>query len=274
MKNILYCGNEGIFKGMLTSILSITKRSEPTPLCVYIFTADLTHLDSRFTPINEKQKEVIEKVVKEFHKDSKIHLIDVKEYYLKELGGCPNEGAYCSPYTLVRCLADLIPNMPDKLLYLDYDIMFNRDIKLIYDIDINKYEYAGAPDHYGKYAFLHHPGYLNAGVILFNMVKCRETGLFLKARNQLRRKKFLFADQTAIVKSTKKRKHLPQRFNDQKFLHKWTVIRHFSKRLFWFPYPHTANIKQWDKEKMHKIYKYHQWDDVLEEFEKIINNMN
>ena len=27
-----------------------------------------------------------------------------------------------------------------------------------------------------------------------------------------------------------------------KFLYKNTVIRHFSKRLFWTPYPHTANI--------------------------------
>ena len=59
---------------------------------------------------------------------------------------------------------------------------------------------------------------------------------------------------------------LPQKFNDQKFLHDHTVVRHFSKRLFWLPYPHTDNIKQWHIEKVHKVFKYHQFDDILDEF--------
>lgn len=268
MKNILFCGSKNVFDGILTATLSILKRSKPTTLNIFIFTMDMTEMNKKFEPINDKQSACLEKLVKEYDENSQVHLIDVKDIYTRELGGCPNEKAYCSPYTLIRLLADLVDGIPDKLLYLDCDILFNRDIALLYDKNIEKYEYAGAPDHYGKYVFLHHPGYLNAGVLLFNMKKCRETGLFVKARNHLKRKKFLFADQTAIVKSTKKRKHLPQKFNDQKFLHKHTVIRHFAKRLFWFPYPHTANIKQWDIESMHKIYKYHQWDDVLDEYLK------
>ena len=59
---------------------------------------------------------------------------------------------------------------------------------------------------------------------------------------------------------------LPQRFNDQKFLHKHTVVRHFSKRLFYLPYPHTDNIKQWHVEKVHKVFGYHQFDDILNEY--------
>ena len=235
---------------------------------------DMTEMKPMYTPINEKQRLCLEKLVKEYNKESEVTLVDVKEIYTRELGGCPNEKAYCSPYTLIRLLADLYEGMPDKFLYLDTDIMFNRDVKLLYDYDIEKYEYAGASDHYGKYILLHHPRYLNAGVLLFNLKKCKETGLFEKARNQLRRKKFLFADQTAIVKSTKKRKYLPQRFNDQKFLHKWTVVRHFSKRLFWLPYPHTANIKQYDIDGVHNIYKYHQFDDILEEYLKLIGQVS
>ncbi len=67
---------------------------------------------------------------------------------------------------------------------------------------------------------------------------------------------------------------LPQKFNDQKFLHDHTVVRHFSKRLFWLPYPHTDNIKQWHIEKVHKVFKYHQFDDILDEYMNLKNKFN
>ena len=94
----------------------------------------------------------------------------------------------------------------------------------------------------------------------------RETGLLVRARELIRKKKLTFADQSAIIRSTTKKKMLPQKFNDQKFLHKHTVVRHFSKRLFWLPYPHTANIKQWHVDKVRKIFKYTQFDDILDEY--------
>ena len=147
--------------------------------------------------------------------------------------------------------------------------MLNRDIHLLYDIDITDYEYAAAPDHYGKY--LINPHYINAGVLLFNMKKAKETGLFEKARTWIRTKKLVFADQSALIRSTTKRKILPQRFNDQKFLHRHTVVRHFSKRLFYLPYPHTENIKQWHVDKVHSKFGYHQFDDILNEYLKLKN---
>ena len=48
--------------------------------------------------------------------------------YEKEFANCANENAYCTPYTLLRLLADLVPNMPSKLLYLDIDMMIGDDI--------------------------------------------------------------------------------------------------------------------------------------------------
>ena len=62
------------------------------------------------------------------------------------------------------------------------------------------------------------------------------------------------------------KKMLPQKYNDQKFLHKSTIIRHFSKRLFYLPYPHTANIKQWNVSAIHRIFKYEAFDDILFEY--------
>lgn len=265
MVNILFCGNGYVFDGMLTCALSIMKRSPSSePYTFYIYTMDVSHLKPAYTPIDDEMINYFDTVIKSYNKENRIIKTDVTDIYKKEFAGCPNESAYCSPYTLIRLFADMIDGMPDKILYLDADIMFNRDIHLLYDIDITDYEYAAARDHYGKY--LINPNYVNAGVLLFNLRKMKETGLLQKARGWIRKKKLVFADQSAIIRSTTKKKMLPQKFNDQKFLHKHTVIRHFSKRLFWLPYPHTDNIKQWDVTRVHRIFRYFCFDDVLFEY--------
>ena len=265
MINVLFCGNAGVFDGMLTCSLSILKRTERCEaVTFYIFTMDVSHIEERYRPVSEEQLRFFQEVIAEYNPENRAVLIDVTELYLKEFGGCPNEDAYCSPYTLIRLFADLVPSLPDKLLYLDVDIMFNRDIHLLYDVDVRGYEYAAARDHYGKY--LVHPNYVNAGVLLFNLKYMRETGLLRKARELIKTKKLLFADQSAIIRSTTRRKMLPQRFNDQKFLHKHTIVRHFSKRLFYLPYPHTDNVKQWQVSRVHKVFGYYQFDDILYEY--------
>lgn len=269
MVNILFCGNDGVFDGFLTCMLSLMKRTQtPEPFAFHIFTMELPRLSPKYTGISEEHIALLQATIKKYNAANTLTVTDVTALYEQEFAYCPNEGAYCSPYTLLRLLADLVGDMPDKLLYLDADILFQRDVHLLYDTDISGCEYAAARDHYGKY--LLYPNYINAGVVLFNMQKARQNGLFEKARNELRRKKFLFADQTALIHATTKKKLLPQRFNDQKFLHPHTVVRHFSKRLFWLPYPHTENIKQWQTDKVHGVFHYHQFDDILDEYRCII----
>ena len=265
MLNILYCGNDKVFDGILSSALSIMKRSRlDEPIRFFIFTMDVSHIKPEYLPLSDAQIDFLDNTLKEYNTENSVKKIDVTDVYMREFSACPNEDAYCSPYTLIRLFADLFPEIPDKLLYLDADVMFNRDVHLLYDIDVADVEYAAARDHYGKY--LVNPNYINAGVLLFNMKKCRETGLFSKAREKIKEKKLTFADQSAIIRSTTKKKMLPQKFNDQKFLHKHTVVRHFSKRLFYLPYPHTENVKQWQVSKIHKIFGYYQFDDILYEY--------
>ena len=265
MINILFCGNDKVFDGMLTTMLSILKRtSTKEPFTFYIFTMDVSDINSKYKALSSEMSEYLEKVAKTYNKENKVKRIDVLDIYNKEFRNSPNESCYCSPYTLLRLFADLIPSMPDKILYLDVDILLNRDIELLYKIDVSDVEYAAARDHYGKY--LINPNYINAGVLLFNLKKMKETQILKKARELIKSKKLVFADQSALIRSTTKKKVLAQKFNDQKFLHKHTVIRHFSKRLFYLPYPHCANVKQWDVSKMHKIYHYYVFDDILYEF--------
>lgn len=265
MINILFCGNDRVFDGILSCALSILKRTDTNePFCFFIFTMDVSYLREEYRPIGEGQVDFFRKVIEEYNEKNEAVLIDVTGLYKREFSGCPNEGAYCSPYTLIRLFADRVEGIPDKILYLDADILFNRDIALLYRTDIDGYEYAAARDHYGKY--LISPGYINAGVLLLNMREIRKSGLLCKARELIRTRKLIFADQSAIIRSTSRARLLPQRFNDQKYLHKWTVVRHFSKRLFWLPYPHTENIKQWQVSEIHRKFKYYTFDDVLYEY--------
>ena len=260
MINLLFSGNSGVFDGVLTCMLSIFKRTATDePFRIFVYTMDVSRIKPEYTPISDAQIAFLDEIAKTYNAENEILKVDVTDLYEKEFGGCPNEGAYCSPYTLLRLFAE-----PDKLLYLDVDILFNRDIRLLYDIDVEDYEYAAARDHYGKY--LINPNYVNAGVLLFNMKKIRETGLLAKARDLIKTKKLVFADQSAVIRSTTRKRMLPQRFNDQKFLHKHTVVRHFSKRLFYLPYPHTANIKQWRVSDIHRIFRYYVFDDILYEY--------
>lgn len=267
MMNLLYCGNEGVFDGVLTSALSVVHRlNKPRPLTIYLYTMELTRLSPNYTPLTQRHASFLEDALRRHNPDTQVILYDVTTLYETHLRENANESCYCSPYTLLRLLADLLP-MPDKLLYLDADVMLNKDAGLLYDIDVSTVEYAAARDHYGK--FLIQPNYINAGVLLFNMKKCRETDIFEKARALLRVKKLTFADQSALIRATTSRKVLPHYFNDQKFLYKSTVVRHFSKRLFYLPYPHTENIKQWHIQRVHEKFGYTCFDDVLDEYVKL-----
>lgn len=264
MVNLLFSGNSYVFDGVMTTLLSIEKYYKGE-ITAYVFTMDVSYLNPKFTPIEDDQIEFIDRMVKETNPNSKVVKVDVTELYKKELGGSPNEGSYCTPYTLLRLLADKVEGMPeDKLLYLDIDLLVNADIRKLYDIDITDYEYAAAKDHYGK-KFLHND-YINAGVLLFNMKKIKETKLLEKARKMINEKHMVFSDQSAIYNCTTKKLLLPQRFNDQKWLRKDTIIRHFCKTLKLQPYPRTVNIKPWKVSDIHRVFNCYKFDEVLYEY--------
>lgn len=267
MINILLCGNIKVFDGALTELISITNKTKETIKC-YIFTMDLSRIKEDYKSITDDQIEFLNKVVKSKKVDNEVVKIDVTELYEREFGKCKNETAYCTPYTLLRLLADLVKDMPDKILYLDIDMMAADDISKLYSIDVTQYEYAVVKEKYGSIFIW--PDYINAGMLLLNMKKIRETKLLEKARNLIRTKKMLFADQDAIYRSTTKKLIIPRIYNEQsKFNRKDTVICHFCKRLLLWPYPRTENYKQWNVEEVHKVLKCYTFDSDLEEYEKL-----
>ena len=265
--NLLLCGNEKVFDGALTELISITNKTKEEVKC-YIFTMDLTRIKTEYTSINDEQIEFLDTVIKTKNPKNSVIKIDVTDLYEKEFGKCKNEKAYCTPYTLLRLLADLVPEIPDKILYLDIDMMAGDDISKLYNTDITDYEYAAVKEKYGSIFIW--PDYINAGMLLLNMQQIKQTGLLEKARDLIKNKKMLFADQDAIYRATTKKKLLPRIYNEQsKFNKKDTVICHFCKRLLWIPYPHTENYKQWQIEEIHKVLKCHAFDNDLEEYVKL-----
>lgn len=267
MIKLLLCGNKKVFDGALTQLISITNRTKEDINC-YIFTMDATRLKPEYVPIEDEQIEFLNKVIKSKNINNNVKKIDVTKEYEEEFLGTANENAYCTPYTLLRLLADKIEGIPDKILYLDIDIMVGNDLTKLYNIDITNYEYAAVKEKYG--CWIIRPDYINAGMLLLNMKKIKETGLLEKARNLLKRRKLLFADQDAIFWSTTKKLILPRIYNEQsKFNKKDTVICHFCKRLMFRPYPHTENYKQWNIEEVHKILKCFYFDKDLEEYSKL-----
>ena len=267
MINILLCGNKKVFDGELTELLSITNKTKETINC-YIFTMDVSRIKKDYTCITDEQIDFLNEVVKSKNKENKVIKIDVTNLYESEFGNCKNEGAYCTPYTLLRLLADMVPEIPDKILYLDIDMMAADDISKLYNTDITDYEYAAVKEKYGS-VFIW-PDYINAGMLLLNMKKIKETKLLEKARKLIKTKKMLFADQDAIYRATTKKLLLPRIYNEQsKFNKKDTVICHFCKRLMWMPYPHTENYKQWNVDEIHKELKCYSFDQDLEEYIKL-----
>lgn len=267
MINLLLCGNKKVFDGALSQLISILNRTEEQINC-YIFTMELTRVNPEYTQITDEQVEFLNKVVKKKSPKSNVEKVDVTNLYEKEFGNCKNETAYCTPYTLLRLLADLVPNMPEKILYLDIDIMVGGNLLELFNIDIEDYEYAAVKEKYGCWAI--RPDYINAGMLLLNMKKIKQTKLLEKARNMIRERKLLFADQDALFWSTTKKKLLPRKYNEQsRFNNPKTIICHFCKRLLLFPYPHTENFKQWNVEEVHKILKCHYFDKDLEEYLKL-----
>ena len=201
MINILLCGNQKVFDGALTELISITNKTKETIKC-YIFTMDVSRIKPEYTCITDEQIKFLNKVVKAKKQENEVIKLDITNLYEEEFGKCKNETAYCTPYTLLRLLADLVPEMPDKILYLDIDMMAGDDISKLYNIDVSEYEYAAVREKYGSIFIW--PDYINAGMLLLNMKKIKETGLLEKARDLIKTKKMLFADQDAIYRSTTK----------------------------------------------------------------------
>lgn len=272
--NILYCGDKNIADGLYISILSILKNVKEN-LNIYVLTVDLENDVYNIKSVSEKTITFLNNKVKEFSKENFVKKIDITELFEKELP-TKNMNTRFTPACMLRLFADEIEELPDKILYLDNDVVSRKDFSDFYNIDLSNYEIAGVLDYYGKWFFRNNFfkfDYLNSGVLLLNLKKIKETGLFKNSRKRCIQKEMFMPDQSAINKICKFKKIMPRKYNEQRRLKKDTVLQHFTTSFRLFPYFRAVTIKPWQVEKVHKYLKNFEYDDILLKYEKDKNNL-
>lgn len=266
--NILYCGDSNIEQGMTLSILSLMEHVKE-PLRIYVLTAGLTWEGKQYHAVPDRCIQALDSCLRGANEDSGITKIDISGMVRAELPAA-NMGTRFTPCCMLRLYADRVAELPDRVLYLDNDVLCRGELSDFYHQDLEAYELAGTLDYYGRWFFRRHPlhmDYLNSGVLLLNLKKIRQTGLFVKCVRRCATKKMFMPDQSAINKLAESKKILPRRYNEQRSLQPDTVLQHFTTSFRFFPLFHPVTVKPWDVERLHSVLQIHEYDGLLEKYQ-------
>lgn len=264
--DILYCGDKNIERGVLISVVSLLRHARE-PLSVTIMTLEATVGNRSCRPVDAAFAARLEGLVRSVDAAGSVRLVDASDLFVRNAPKA-NARTRFTPWCMLRLFADQVPDMPDKILYLDNDVVCRRDPSELFTFDVGGCEFAGVLDYYGSRLFKKNPperDYVNSGVLLLNMPLVRETRLFARCRDLCASKWMLMPDQSALNRLAAAKKLLPRRFNDQRRLHDDTVLQHFTTTFRFFPVPRTVTVKPWEREKMHRILGLHEYDDLLDE---------
>ena len=241
-----------------------------------MLTASIKLEEKEYKAISSEEINILDKIVKEKNSNNFVKVIDITKKFAKEVP-LKNIKTRFTPCCMLRLFADEIPELPkDRILYLDNDVICRKDCSDFYNQNIDDTELIGVLDYYGKWFFKKKNlkfDYINSGVLLLNINKIKETKLFEKARKMCIEKKMFMPDQSALNKLSVKKKILPRKYNEQRRLKKDTVIQHFTTSFRIFPVFHSVTIKPWNIENVHKKLKIFEYDDLFEEYKKIIKQI-
>lgn len=199
--NILYCGDKNIEDGLILSVLSLLKNVKEA-LSIYILTMQSEDVDCSCQAVTESTIEYLNQKVKQSNVESFVKKIDMTKYF-QEDRPLANLKTRFTPFCMLRLYADLVEELPDRLLYLDNDVICRGDLESFYYQDMHNTELAGVLDYYGSWFFRKQfwkRDYVNSGVLLLNLERIRETKLFEQCRKRCREKKMFMPDQSAINK--------------------------------------------------------------------------
>ncbi|MBQ2695618.1 glycosyltransferase family 8 protein [Candidatus Saccharibacteria bacterium] len=174
--NILYCGDEGISRGVLVSILSIMMNGEKhtsdfknhtiannrgeknhtsfRPNYTF-YIATIEYKDVK--PFKKETAEFLDGLVKKYNPQNSVKLIDATKVFVDNLPS-KNMGSYFTPCSMLRLYADKMPELSklDRILYLDYDVVCRANFEDFYNMDMAGVEVAGVLDIYGKHFYRYH----------------------------------------------------------------------------------------------------------------------
>ncbi len=268
--NILYCGDRNIEDGLILSVLSLLKHTAE-PLHIYVMTMGLTLGEREISPISQGTAQYLDDYVKQKNKDNSVICIDTTELFQAN-PPTANLDTRFTPCCMLRLYADQVPELPERILYLDNDVLCRGDYSAFYHQDMEGCELAGVLDYYGRWFFrnhLFHMDYVNSGVLLLNLRQIRETGLFARCRAMCRNKQMFMPDQSAINKMAQSKRLCRRTFNEQRKLHQNTIFQHFTTSFRFFPWVHTLTVKPWQIEQVHQKLKLYEYDDIFREYARI-----
>ena len=268
--NILYCGDRNTEDGIIISALSLIKNNDE-PINFYILTAETENDSRKFYPISEEFGILLDGYVKKINNKNSAKLINITDRFMNN-PPVKNMNTRFTPLCMLRLYADEVSKLPDRILYLDNDVLCRKSIGEFYNQDLSDYDLAGVLDYYGRWFFKRNIfkfDYLNSGVLLLNLKKIRQDGLFRRCRQKCAEDEMFMPDQSAINKLCDKKLILGRRFNEQRKLKKSTVMQHFTTSFRLFPFIHTVSVKPWNIERLHSVLKIYEYDDILNDYLKI-----
>lgn len=265
--NILYCGDQNIEEGLMISVLSLL-RTSGQQLNIYVLTMRFRGSQKEYVPVTDHVIDLLDGEVRKVNSGSFVRKVDVSELFARNIPAANLQTRF-TPCCMLRLYADQIPELPDRILYLDNDVICRQDISAFYEQDMEGKELAGVLDYYGSWFFRQvfwKRDYLNSGVLLLNLRQIRQTGLFERCRQRCRTRKMFMPDQSAINKLAVRKVIAPRKYNEQRVLRKDTVMQHFTTSFRFFPWLHAVSVKPWDVERVHSVLKLHEYDDLLEQY--------
>lgn len=253
--NILFCGDRNVQDGLLIAALSLLENTQEH-LDIYVLTLDMSMNGRIYSPIEQTFVDYLNETVSAQYDDRLyIKLIDTTDLFKDETPDA-NLSTRFTPCCMLRMFADKIDEIPDRILYLDTDVICRRDFGDFYYQNMDGVEIAGVLDYYGSWFFrknIFKRDYLNSGVLLMNMCELRKTGLLSSCRHMCTTKQMFMPDQSALNKLSVSKRISERKYNDQRRLHSDTVFQHFTTHFRFFPYVRTETVKPWQTEEVTTI---------------------
>lgn len=171
--DVAFCVNNAYIEKVAVVMVSMLANHPDDYFHFYIFSSDLT--DESIKYLNRLHYK---------YKNFEVSKVEVPTDLFKSL---KLNIEYISIETYYRyAIAELLPDL-DKILYIDADLVINKNISQFYDMDISDYYVAGVEDyliktekHKTKIGLTSEDVYINAGVLLMNLQKFRQDDMCQK----------------------------------------------------------------------------------------------
>lgn len=172
---VCFCCGKDYVEHLIVALTSVLETNQKNAFIFYIFSGNL----------GQEERALLEQIQQRYNNSSFVfHQIPVEFFNRFKITDQTRQDLSLATYYRYMA-AELIPEQ-DKLLYLDCDLVVNGDLAPLYKTDLTDFLFAGVPEIclyennyvYNSLGFSKEELYINAGVLLMNLKKMRQTRFF------------------------------------------------------------------------------------------------